>query len=103
MPPAVVALQLVRHPTTIPWLIIAIIVDPIERQSGRAFGHVLQERIEAIYPFITDLDASIFVVFLAPYAIAVCAAFHVLPRLIGARAPPAMHEPPFLQQTTAGL
>ena len=53
----VVAVLLVRYPTTIRRLIIPVVVDPVELQVfAPAFVHVVKERLEVVPPSRANLD-----------------------------------------------
>lgn len=45
-------------PSTVGRLVVAVIVDAIQRAPGWARPHVSQERLKTIDPFIADADAS---------------------------------------------
>jgi hypothetical protein len=57
--PAVADLGAVLDPTAIARLIVAVIVDPVNRVLGTgAFSHVGAERLERVTPAVTHLDAT---------------------------------------------
>lgn len=56
--PFVPSLFLVRCPTAIAWLIIPVVVDPVDVVVTRGLGaHIGEEFIERIHPLFADLDS----------------------------------------------
>ena len=54
----VVSLNLGRRPSDIPWLVVSIIVDPIERPSGPGYLADVSLEVREVLPSFANLDAA---------------------------------------------
>ena len=77
--PRIVVLLDVCSPPAIHWLIIAVIVDPLNRTSHRAATHIIQKQGEIVPPF-ANLDSSGSVVLEVAVSWILDARQHRLPR-----------------------
>jgi hypothetical protein len=89
---SVVRLDGERCPSTVAGLIIAGVVDAVQRVALWARSHVGQESREVRAPFIADGDSSVPVVLIGPLASVVAPRFHGSPRNVFARAIQAVRQ-----------
>jgi hypothetical protein len=80
--PRVAELLFLRGPAAVARLVVAVVVDAIERvASGRPWAYVSEERHE-IVPLTADTDAATAVVVVLRVALVAAALFHAVPHYV---------------------
>lgn len=81
--PFVAALLSISHPPAVPWLVVAVVVDPVDLVRRRGLRpHVRVEGGERLLPTFADLNATPAIVAVAVDAGIVAPPEHATPRLI---------------------
>jgi hypothetical protein len=78
---SVLILLRVCCPSAIARFVVAIVVDPVERETGRFFGHIGEKVFKTISPSITHDNAATSVIFVIKRVFIVATSFHIRPRL----------------------
>jgi hypothetical protein len=81
------------RPSAIVRLVIAVIIDPVNRVEGRrALAHIGQKRRKGVQPLFAYGDSAPAVVFIIPMLRAVTSTLHALPRRVFRRVASEMSE-----------
>jgi hypothetical protein len=82
---AVAVLNFPRRPSRVAWFVMAVCVDAVKGQIGRALSHVGKEIRIAMTPLLAYLNASAAIPAVVPFVGVVAAFVHTSPSLVSAR------------------